>query len=152
MDKLTKRQRSECMARIKGKDTGLEKKFRKSVAALKIRGYRLNTKIPGKPDLYFPAHGVAVFIDGCFWHGCPRCYSRPTTNRKFWADKIKMNLKRDVTVNAELHKVGIRTIRFWGHEINKNSDRCAEKLQDFIYRPRQENSRKPKFSVKYKLK
>ncbi len=120
------------MSQIKGKDTGLEKLFRKSVAGLKIKGYRLNAKTTGKPDLYFPKNKIAVFIDGCFWHGCPRCYTSPATNKKFWSDKIKSNTKRDKTVNTELRKDGIRVVRFWGHEVETNSDRCAGKLQKII--------------------
>jgi len=120
------------MSQIKGKDTGLEKLFRKSVVALNVKGYRINAKVTGKPDLYFSKSGIAVFVDGCFWHGCPRCYSRPETNKKFWADKIRKNMSRDKTVNAILRKDGIRVVRFWGHEIKKNSDRCAAKLEKII--------------------
>ena len=120
------------MSRIKGKDTGLEKLFRKSVAELKIKGYRLNARVTGKPDLYFPKDKVAVFVDGCFWHGCPRCYTPPATNRKFWADKIRSNMNRDKAVNTGLHKDGIRVIRFWGHAVKKNPTRCAERLQKLL--------------------
>jgi DNA mismatch endonuclease, patch repair protein len=120
------------MSQIKGKNTGLEKIFRASVSGLHIRGYRLNAKITGKPDLYFSKSKVAVFIDGCFWHGCPRCYARPATNKKYWSDKIKKNMKRDKTVTSELRENGIKVVRFWGHEINENSDRCAKKLQKII--------------------
>jgi DNA mismatch endonuclease (patch repair protein) len=132
MDKLTKEQRSGCMSKIKGKNTELEKLFWKSVAELKIKGYRRNTKNIGKPDLYFSNHKIAVFIDGCFWHGCPRCYTSPATNRKFWADKIRNNIKRDRTVNSELRKDGVKVVRFWGHTVRRNPGLCAQKLREII--------------------
>lgn len=132
MDKLNQKQRSECMSRVKGKDTGLEKFFRKSVSASKIKGYRLNTNITGRPDLYFPKYRIAVFVDGCFWHGCPRCYIRPETNKNFWADKVKKNMNRDKVVNAILHKDGTKVVRFWGHDVKKNPNQCAVKLKKII--------------------
>lgn len=132
MDRFTKSQRSRCMSHIKGKNTSLEKVFRKAVSTLKIRGYRLHARITGRPDLYFPASRIAVFVDGCFWHGCPRCYSLPASHKAFWTDKVNKNRKRDRVVNAELRKAGIRVVRFWGHQIKKNPQQCAQKLQRII--------------------
>ena len=149
MDKLTKKQRSECMSHIKGKNTGLEKIFRKSVSGLGIRGYRLNAKAPGRPDMYFSKRRIAVFIDGCFWHGCPRCASFPATNIKFWKDKIKNNQKRDRAVSKELHNNDFWVIRFWGHDIKNNPDRCAEKLLSLLRERINKASLKPKSALKY---
>jgi DNA mismatch endonuclease, patch repair protein len=132
MDNLTTQQRSDCMSRIKGKNTSLEKIFRKSISALNIRGYRLHVKIPGRPDIYFPSRRIAVFVDGCFWHGCPRCDSRPATNKRFWRDKIEKNRRRDETVRSELRKAGIKSVRFWGHEVKGNPGRCALRLQKVL--------------------
>jgi len=126
MDKQPKEQRSGCMSKIKGKNTELEKLFWKSVAELKIKGYRRNTKNIGKPDLYFSNHKIAVFIDGCFWHGCPRCYTSPATNRKFWADKIRNNIKRDRTVNSELRKDGVKVLDSGSYSKKKSWLMCTK--------------------------
>lgn len=144
MDRLTKKQRSECMSHIRGKNTGLEKIFRKSVRSLGIKGYRLYAKVPGRPDLYFPKQRLSVFIDGCFWHGCPRCDSFPVTNLRFWKEKIERNRMRDKTVGMELRKAHIRILRFWGHEIKKNSERCAKKLFRLLQATAAEKFHKPK--------
>ena len=68
---------------------------------------------PGKPDFYFPASRVAVFVDGCFWHGCPRCGHTPRTNRPFWSAKITRNRERDQRAIAMLSERGITAVRFW---------------------------------------
>jgi DNA mismatch endonuclease, patch repair protein len=148
MDKLTKKQRSECMSHIKGKDTGLEMIFRISVRQLGIRGYRLYPKIIGRPDMYFPKHKIAVFIDGCFWHGCPRCNSIPATNTGFWEKKIEKNRLRDKAVRIELRKLGIQMIRFWGHEIRRNPGRCAKKLCNSLHPKENNASLNKKFALK----
>ncbi len=144
MDRLTKKQRSECMSHVRGKNTGLEKIFRKSLRSLGIKEYRLHAKVPGRPDLYFPKQRLAVFIDGCFWHGCPRCASLPVTNVRFWREKIERNRMRDKAVGIELRKAHIRTLRFWGHEIKKNSLRCTEKLCSLLQATAPDNFHKQK--------
>jgi len=132
MDRLTKKQRSENMSRIKGKNTGLEKVFRTSINTAGIKGYKLHANVPGKPDLYFPKQKVAVFIDGCFWHGCLQCYSLPSTNRSFWKKKIEGNKLRDKTVHSLLNRQGIKVVRFWGHDLKKHTGHCLEKLEKII--------------------
>src|SRR5690348_2176366 len=70
--------------------------FRLTLMRAGIKGWKLNPKeVPGKPDFYFPAEKVAVFTDGCFWHGCPRCGHVPEANSSFWAAKIERNRQRD---------------------------------------------------------
>lgn len=150
MDRLTKKQRSECMSRIGGKNTALERIFKKHIRAFGIKGYRSYAKIPGQPDLYFPDYKVAVFVDGCFWHGCPRCASFPATNKKFWKKKIDGNKNRDKAVNKELRKNGIRVIRFWGHEIKKNPGKFVKGLEDFMAKSGLKNSKPSIIGVKYK--
>lgn len=150
MDRMTKKQRSECMSRIGGKNTNLEHVFRKHIRAFGVKGYRSYAKIPGRPDLYFPNHKLAIFVDGCFWHGCPRCASFPATNKKFWKEKIEGNKKRDKAVNMKLRKLGIRVIRFWGHDIKKSPDGCVKKLRNFVAKPRLMNSKPSKIIIKYR--
>ena len=101
MDNLTKKQRSYCMSRVKGKDTGIEKAVRSS---LHNRGFRFRKHVkdlPGKPDVVFKREKVAVFIDGDFWHG----YRFPVWEHKvsdFWKNKIASNRKRDIKNHSKL--------------------------------------------------
>ena len=73
--------------------------------------------LPGRPDFAFPKAKVAVFTDGCFWHGCPRCYTRPKSNRKFWDAKVARNRERDREVSRGLRRKGWRVIRIWEHAL-----------------------------------
>ena len=76
-----------------------------------IRGWRRHLPIPGRPDFAFRKHKVAVFVDGCFWHGCPRCFRLPKQNRAFWKAKIEGNRKRDRSVNGRLRRLGWKVMR-----------------------------------------
>lgn len=67
-------------------------------------------------DLVFRKVRIAVFVDGCYWHGCPLHHTRPVTNREFWADKIASNIARDADTNARLEAAGWVVLRFWEHE------------------------------------
>ena len=81
--------------------------------------YRLHVRTPvGKPDIVFPRQKVAVFVDGCFWHGCPDHYVRPRTRNEFWADKLIQNYTRDHRQTRELEALGWRVLRFWEHEVH----------------------------------
>jgi len=73
--------------------------------------------LPGKPDFVFPSSKLVVFVDGCFWHGCPNCYRRPRSNREYWDGKAKRNRARDREVNRALSSMGWRVMRFWEHEV-----------------------------------
>ena len=66
-----------------------------------------------RTDFGFPKQRVAVFVDECFWHGCPRCYTRPKTNRAFWDRKCTENMARDKRVNRQLRQQGWKVIRIW---------------------------------------
>jgi DNA mismatch endonuclease (patch repair protein) len=116
MDVLTPRQRSYNMARISGKNTGPELALRRALWAEGLR-YRVHYRLPGRPDIVFPRHKVAVFVDGCFWHRCPVHSSAPKTNRAFWEKKISGNCARDAKVSETLHLMGWKVVRFWEHEI-----------------------------------
>ena len=141
-DVHTKEQRSYNMSRVKGRDTGLELGFRKRLFEKGIRGYRVIVKIPGKPDIAFTKQRLAVFIDGCFWHKCPTCFTPPSSNRDFWERKIDGNALRDKKVNKELGTLGFRVIRFWEHEIRKDMDRCVNKIEKMLLNGRNKLSRK----------
>ena len=85
--------------------------------AAKIIGWRRHLPLPGRPDFAFRAERVLVFVDGCFWHGCARCYRRPASNRKYWDAKVLRNQARDREVTRELKKRGWRVLRIWEHEL-----------------------------------
>jgi len=120
------------MSRIRSHDTRIEILFRKLLWSQGIRSYRLKAKISGKPDLFFPKLKIAVFIDGCFWHHCPKCYKRPKTKKKYWDQKIAGNVKRDSNITQQLRKDHITVFRFWEHEISKHSEECLKKLMEGI--------------------
>lgn len=114
-DTMTKKQRSFCMSRIRGRDTKPELKIKRLMKKL---GFSHQPKgIIGRPDFANKKEKIAVFVDGCFWHGCPKHCKKPKTNKKFWYKKIAANVKRDKQVNTKLKKDGWRVIRIWEHKI-----------------------------------
>jgi len=119
MDKVTRETRSKIMARVLSRNNrSTERKLRSSLAGSGISGYKLNVKeLPGVPDFVFPKEKVAIFIDGCFWHGCPRCYRRPHSSRKYWDEKVKRNIKRDRKNRALLREMGWLPVRIWEHSL-----------------------------------
>lgn len=118
-DIFTKKKRSEVMSAIKGKgnkttEIELIKLFRQNG----IKGWRRNCGgMVGKPDFIFPNQKVAVFVDGCFWHGCRRHRSIPASNRKFWLNKIENNRRRDALVNRLIKRNGWTVFRIWEHSL-----------------------------------
>jgi len=113
------------MSRIRGRDTTPELALRRAVWALGGR-YRLKYSLMGKPDMIFPGPRVAVFVDGCFWHGCPEHGAQPKTNRDFWERKLARNKERDEVVSANLCNDGWIVLRFWEHEITQDCLKVAE--------------------------
>jgi len=95
-----------------------EIKFAKLLRKQGIVGWRRNQKVLGNPDFVFPKSRVAVFIDGCFWHGCPKHGEIPATNRSFWKKKIEQNAARDRLVSDKLRRHGWHVYRFWEHDLD----------------------------------
>lgn len=106
--------RSEVMARIGSKETGPEAGLRKALWAAGLRGYRKNWGNPSI-DVAYVGRRVAVFVDGCFWHGCPVHYREPGTNVGYWRPKIARNRERDGEVARRLREGGWLVIRLWTH-------------------------------------
>ena len=131
-DVHTKKQRSYNMSRIRSRGTGPEPRFRKYIWKKGIRGYRIKNKINGNPDLYFPISKAAVFIDGCFWHKCPECFIEPSSNRRFWKRKIGHNIKRDIEVNGNLSRKGVKVFRFWEHEVLNNLSDITNRVIKYV--------------------
>lgn len=126
-DVLTPEQRKFCMSRIRSRDTKPEMTIRKGLWSLGYR-YRVSTRLPGRPDIVFPRERLAVFIDGCFWHRCPRHYQAPATNPQFWERKIDRNVERDRMVDLQLASLGWRVKRIWEHEVREDPLRVIEDL------------------------
>lgn len=127
-DVHTPEQRRYNMSQVKGKDTNPELMLRKELFGRGLRGYRLKTKLPGKPDIVFSRKKVVIFVDGCFWHKCPKCFKLPKSNVKFWRKKINGNVKRDNEVNARLNEQGYKVLRFWTHELKEDFEDCIMKI------------------------
>lgn len=117
------------MSRIRGRNTSPEVIIRKMLWALGYR-YRINHRLPGKPDIVFTRQRLAVFIDGCFWHRCPMHYQAPTTRPEFWEAKIDGNVRRDREVNARLAKAGWSVLRIWEHEVRDDPERVLQIIQE----------------------
>ena len=118
-DNLTREQRSYCMSRVKGKDTGLETRVR---SELHKRGFRFRKhvkELPGKPDVVFTKAGVAVFLDGDFWHGYGFSTWQDTVS-PFWKGKIAKTIERDRKYDRQLHEMGWTVLRLWQHEIERD--------------------------------
>lgn len=132
-DVFTKAKRSQVMARIRGranKDTELA--LVKILRLYHITGWRRNQKVFGKPDFLFRRNRLTLFVDGCFWHGCPKHFKMPTGNRAFWKKKLAANKARDHRVNRELHRLGWRVIRIWEHDLTRRADKCIRKIQSAL--------------------
>jgi len=129
-DVFTKRKRSEVMSRIRGRgnketEIALARLFRTH----RVIGWRRNQAVFGRPDFVFARKRVAVFVDGCFWHGCPKHSNMPANNRAFWRRKLTGNQSRDRLVTITLRKTGWRVIRIWEHDLVKRPAGCIQRIK-----------------------
>jgi len=128
--------RSRTMSAIRGKhNRSTELRLRMALIKAGVRGWRLHPEeLPGQPDFYFDKAKIAIFVDGCYWHGCPKCGHIPKTRTAFWEAKIKRNQERDKMKNLELRKLGTKSLRIWEHELKdkKNLDKIIEKIDKLI--------------------
>lgn len=127
-DKFSKETRSKIMSSIHGKNTKPEVIIRKILWSGGER-YRIhNIAVFGKPDITIMKRKLVIFIDGCFWHGCEKCYKEPKSNISFWRKKIITNKNRRIEVRKELKSSGWNVLEFWEHEINKNPNLVVQKI------------------------
>jgi DNA mismatch endonuclease, patch repair protein len=120
------------MSRIRGADTRPESRLRKELWKRGLR-YRVSPRLTfGKPDLALPGPRIAIFIDGCFWHGCPDHYYPPKTRAAFWAKKLKDNVERDRRQLVTAEQSGWRVLRVWEHDIREDPAEAAERLLGLI--------------------
>lgn len=116
----------------RGRDTKPELALRSAVHALGLR-YRVSARpLPGlrrTADLVFIKARVAVFLDGCFWHGCPEHHTVATANARFWAAKVDSNIARDRDTDRRLEEAGWLSIRVWEHE---DLDQAALRIENAV--------------------
>lgn len=121
-DTISKKKRSALMASIKStKNKSTEIRVVRILRGASIKGWRRHPALPGRPDIVWRKQKIALFVDGCFWHGCDKCYRRPKTNRKYWDGKIRINQLRDKKVNQQLRKMGWKVFRLRECQIKSNS-------------------------------
>jgi DNA mismatch endonuclease, patch repair protein len=129
-DVFTVEKRSLVMAAIRGrgnKDT--EVRLMRLFRLHKIAGWRRHMSLPGRPDFTFPKLRLAVFVDGCFWHACPKHFKRPQSSPEFWDQKIGRNRARDRAVNQMLRQRGWTVLRIWEHALSaRNSARTMARV------------------------
>lgn len=106
------------MAAIKSQhNRSTERNVRLAFARVGIRGWETHPKdVLGHPDFYFPKQRIALFVDGCFWHGCSKCGHIPSTRSRYWRTKIRRNQQRDVTTTRLLRRRGVKVLRIWEHQ------------------------------------
>lgn len=129
-DNLTPVQRRHCMSRIRCRgNAATESKLVKILRENRINGWRRQIKLFGRPDFVFRKYRLAIFVDGCFWHGCPQHSSQPATNRVFWKEKLSRNKDRDRLVTRTLKRSGWRVLRIWQHELTARAQaRCVSRI------------------------
>ena len=140
-DTLSQTQRSYNMSRIRGKNTKPEILVRKGLHAHGFRFRLHNKKLPGSPDIVLPKYGVAIMVNGCFWHGHKGCRyaTKPKSNVEFWETKIARNRHRDEVTNAHLEALGWHVITVWECELRGKSivtsrlDALAEEIREAGY-------------------
>ena len=129
MDAISRRERSRIMACVRSKgNKSTELKLITILRREHINGWRRNYHLKGKPDLVYARKKVAVFIDGCFWHGCPKCYRRPNSRQDYWDSKVKGNRIRDLKVSKMLKVGGWKVIRVWEHDLKISPEKIIRKL------------------------
>lgn len=132
MDVFDKKKRSQIMKAVKSKGTKFEERVFK---ALRKRGLRFRTNVanlPGKPDIAIKKYKVVIFLDSCFWHGCPLHCRIPKSNTEYWKKKIERNRKRDELITKNYKKQGWGILRIWEHELKEDFDKTIDIIEAFI--------------------
>jgi DNA mismatch endonuclease (patch repair protein) len=120
------------MARIRGRDTSPERILRKAIWGAGLR-YRVCLRtFAGRPDIVLASSKVAIFVDGCFWHGCPDHYVKPRSRCEFWANKLRANFERDSRQTLALVGQGWRVYRVWEHEVFESVLPVVSKIRKMV--------------------
>jgi DNA mismatch endonuclease, patch repair protein len=123
--------RSAIMRAVKSQGTkSTERRLRAGMSWSGLRGWQMQAvDLPGKPDFIFSKQKLAIFVDGCFWHGCSKCYRRPHSSQDYWDTKVKYNILRDQRNRSRLRSMGWRTLRIWEHEISSNLSKICGRIR-----------------------
>lgn len=130
--------RSKIMSRICSRNNlTTEQALASALRQHKIVGWRRHPLLPGTPDFSWPKNNVVVFVDGCFWHGCPKCYRQPKSNVKYWKDKVASNRRRDRRVDRQLRATGWKVLRIWECRLKKpgNQARVIGRIRKALTNP-----------------
>ncbi len=147
-DVFNKLRRSQIMSRVRSRgnkntELAMIAVFRKH----HISGWRRNVQIFGSPDFVFPKLRAVIFVDGCFWHSCPKHRSMPESNRIFWERKLQQNKRRDLLVRKTLRQKGWKVLRVWQHELTRsNRGKLLSRIERSLLRDC--SSRPPKRTAK----
>lgn len=121
-DVWTAEKRSAVMSLIRSSgNKTTELRFIRLLRKHKVTGWRRRRNLLGRPDFVFPKQRVVVFVDGCFWHCCPRHHREPTSRVEYWRAKFARNRARDIEVTAVLRRKGWSVIRCWEHELEEDA-------------------------------
>jgi DNA mismatch endonuclease (patch repair protein) len=127
--------RSAAMGKVRGKgNRTTEVRLRYALVGAGISGWRLHAELPGRPDFYFAGQKVALFVDGCFWHGCPKCGHIPKVNRAFWRAKIERNKERSDKWDQILKRQGVLTRHIWECDLKRTPQLFVQKLVRILER------------------
>lgn len=133
MDRHSKEQRSRNMSRIrKFGNESTEMRLVRLLRQHRITGWRRHLKLPGRPDFAFRRERVVVFIDGCFWHRCPRCNWTPATNADYWLPKLERNVHKDREADRHLGEKGWTVVRVWEHELRESPESVFSRIRQAL--------------------
>ncbi|MCY7858140.1 very short patch repair endonuclease [Bacillus haynesii] len=142
MDKVNKEKRSATMRAVKSKGSKIELMVRKELWKRGLR-FRVNTKtLFGKPDISIKKLKLVIFIDSCFWHGCPYHARMPKSNVDFWRNKIERNIERDKEVTNHYKKRGWSIIRVWEHSLKDDFKGTVDRIHKEIVKLKKEKENK----------
>jgi DNA mismatch endonuclease (patch repair protein) len=132
----TTAKRSQNMRAIMSRSNATtELRLRAYLIRNRIVGWRVGPNgISGSPDFFFQRERIAVFVDGCFWHGCPRCGHTPKTNRLYWSKKLARNWERDAQITKKLRSNGIHVLRIWECQLRDKPSSCLKRLATMLRR------------------
>ena len=129
--------RSRFMAAVKSRgNLSTEARMIRLLRESKLSGWRRHLPLEGTPDFCWPQRKVALFVDGCFWHGCPHCKKASKSNLNYWQTKIAANKRRDRRVSSALRSEGWIVLRIWECRLRKNAAQCVARVKKAIERVR----------------
>lgn len=132
-DNMSPTQRSRTMSCIRSSGNATtELRLLETLKKYGLKGWRRHQQLPGKPDFVFRDKRVAVFVDGCFWHGCRKCYRQPKSNVEYWSKKVARNKQRDKQVSKQLRERGWFVMRIKEHTLRRDPGYVARRIRTAI--------------------